>query len=340
MKTLYCGLDVSNKSIAICIVDERGEIVVEFESVTEGVKVERALRGYKLTKCVVEASPLAETVCEWVEAAGHEVDILDVRQAKVVTATKKKTDRLDARKLAQLCRTGWYVRVHRKSGAARCMRSFLTARMQLVKASNGAASAIRGILRAHGVVIPDGAGKKFEQNIRQALRGADKLLIGAIDPLLRMWKLLQAEERQMYKALSKTSFVKSAEVRRLMTVPGVGPATAAAFAATIDDPKRFPTGEQVASYLGLVPSVYQSGNVEVKGRITKHGDNLLRWLLVEASITLLTRTKGDFALKSWGLKLQQAKGFGKARVAVARKLACLLHHLWRTKQTFDVRQAA
>jgi transposase len=212
--------------------------------------------------------------------------------------------------------------------------------MQVVKAANGMSSTIRGLLRAHGIVVPAGDGKKFEQNIVQILKSADQMLRDAIEPLLLLLRVLKAEEQRMYKVLARKVAQQNPDIRRLMTVPGVGPATAAAFVATIDDPRRFPSGEQVASYLGLVPSLYQSGEVEIKGRITKHGDNLLRWLLVEASTTLLTRSQKQCPLKTWGLKLQETKGFGKARVAVARKLACLLHHLWSTGQTFDLKAAA
>jgi transposase len=336
----YCGLDVSNKSTAICVVNEVGVIEYECSVDTSAAGLKAGLRSFKGLKCVVEASPLAETICGWMEGLKHQIDILDVRQAKAVTATKKKTDRLDARKLAQVCRTGWYTRVHRKSGEARCIRSYLTARMQIVKSATGLLSAIRGLFRAHGIVVPAGDGKKFEAHVRQCLEGREQMLVDAIDPLLRSWKVLRAEERRMYKALDRKTARENPKIKRLMTVPGVGPATAAAFVATIDDPRRFPSGEQVASYIGLVPSIYQSGGIEIKGRITKQGDNLLRWLLVEASTTLLTRSRRKSALKDWGLKLQEAKGFGKARVAVARKLACLLHHLWSTEQTFDAGAAA
>lgn len=338
---LYCGLDISNKSTSICIVNEEGKLEHESSCETNAKGLKEALKKYKGVRCVVEASPLAETICLWVEAAGQEIDILDVRQAKAVTATKKKTDKLDARKLAHLSRTGWYTRVHRKSGEARSLRSYLTARMQLVKAATAMISTIRGLFRAHGIVVPTGDGKKFEANVCRLLEQAKQpMLSEAIKPLLEAWRLLDSQERQMYKDLNKKVAKNNPDVKRLMTVPGVGPATAAAFVATIDDPRRFPSGEQVASYLGLVPSVYQSGDVEIKGRITKHGDNLLRWLLVEASITLLTRSQQECALKTWGLKLKETKGFGKARVAVARKLTCLLHHLWVNKETFDLKLAA
>ena len=334
----YCGLDASLKSIVICVVDKQGQIVNEQVSEMSEESLRSRLKGFKRLECVVESSPLAEVICEWVEGMGHTINILDARQAKVITASKKKTDKLDARKLARLCQTGWYTVVHRKSGEARNMRSYLTARVQIVKAATSTAATIRGLLRAHGIIVPLGDGRKFERNVRKAIEGVDTLLVQAIEPLLFVWQQLETEARKMYKALSKL-VSKKTEVKRLLTVPGIGPATAAAFVATIDNPKRFPSGEQVASYLGLVPSVYQSGEVEIKGHITKHGDALLRWLLVEASTTLLTRSKKDCALKTWGLKLREAKGFGKAKIAVARKLACLLHHLWIKEQTFNAKAA-
>jgi len=121
--------------------------------------------------------------------------------------------------------------------------------------------------------------------------------------------------------------------------PGVGPAVATAFVATVDDPRRFRRGDQVAAYLGLVPGVHQSGEVELRSSITKEGDGLLRWLLVEAAHVLLTRTRKSCPLKRWGLRLQARKGAGKARVAVARKLAMILHRIWLTGEPFDWQQA-
>lgn len=132
----------------------------------------------------------------------------------------------------------------------------------------------------------------------------------------------------MYREL-KVVVEKRKPITTLTSIPGVGAATATAFVATIDTPDRFQNGEQIASYLGLVPRIYQSVETHYQGRITQEGDKLPRWLLVEAAHILLTRTKGEFALKQWGLKLQKTKGVGKARVAVARKLCCLMWELWR-----------
>ena len=160
----------------------------------------------------------------------------------------------------------------------------------------------------------------------------------AIRPLCKAWKVARAEAASLLKRLKKAA-VGDALCSRLMTAPGVGPLTAQAFVATIDDPSRFESGEQVASYIGLAPSVRQSGETEYRGRITKGGDSLLRWLLVEAAHVLLTRTKGWCRLKAWGVRLSAKRGYGKARVAVARKLAMLLHHLWLTGGQFEWSQS-
>lgn len=327
MNKLYCGLDVSDESTAICIMDAKGNIVHEAEVETELSAYCTALKNYKGVKCVVEASPLAETVCDWVEAVGGEIDILDPRKAKAVIKSKKKTDPLDAQKLAQLVRVGWYTKVHRKSGRSREIRTYLTARVQLVRTMNQLYSAIRGLLRAQGIRIKDGQAQ-FERRVLDALKERSETLQQAITPLLTTWKEMHAREVQMYRYFARKIVRKDPVVQLLQNEPGVGPMTAAAFVATIDDPTRFPSGEKVTSYLGLVPSVYQSGEVEIRGRITKQGDHLLRWLLVEAATTLLCRSKKDTPLQKWGLALKEKKGLGKAAVAVARKLAARLHYQW------------
>jgi transposase len=336
----YCGLDVSNKSTAICVIDEAGTILCELTVATEVGVIVKGLRGFGKVRCVIEASPLAESLATGVERAGHIVELLDTRQAKIITHSKKKTDKFDARKLAQLCRVGWYTTVHRKSGESRSLRTYLTARMEIVKSACALNACIRGLLRAHGIVLVKVREQSFDKAVKAALAGADQLVVKAIEPLLEHWAALHSEGERMYRELDRKIVRKDPRMKLLTTAPGIGPATAAAYVATIDDPQRFRSEDQVSSYLGLVPSVYQSGPVELKGRITKHGDFLLRWLLVESATTLLSRTKKDCPLKSWGLKLQETKGFGKARVAVARKLACLLLHMLKTGKAFDYKMAA
>ena len=331
----YCGIDLGTESTSVCVVTACGEVVKEKTVATNGAEIRKALKGFGKLHCVVEAAPLAEWLCVEVEKGRHSIDILDPRQAKAVTAGKKKTDKLDARKLAQLCRTGWYVRVHRKSGRAREMRSYLTARQQIVKMKVAATSTILGLFRAHGINVKRCEGAMFVMRVQAALKTAAPMLAEAIVPLLALWRQAREYEREMYKELGKKVKKEGNEFKLLMSVPSVGPATAAAFVATIDNPKRFPSSENVASYLGLTPSVYQSGKTEYRGRITKLGDKLLRWHLVEAAHNLLSRSRSVCRLRQWGLQLVEKKGYAKAKVAVARKLACLLYHLWLTGEEFN-----
>lgn len=336
----YCGIDLGCESTVFCVVDEVGTQVAEDAVKTDAELLKAAFSKYSPLHCIVEAAPLAEWLCAVVESCGHTIHVVDSRQAKAVTHSKKKTDKIDARKLAQLARTGWYNVVHRKSGKARELRSFMTGRNQLVKIAQQAAACVRGILRAHGIKLSSGGGGEFEKNVQAALANCSPALRQTLLPLLKMWKEAHAAERAMYRMIPKVTR-HLPEVELLQSVPGIGPATAAVFVATIDDPKRFTSAEKVASYLGLVPSIHQSGETEYRGRITRDGDWLLRWLLVEAANVLLSITKEDHhPLKEWGLRLQAAKGPGKARVAVARKLACLLYRVWRTGEPYRYMAAA
>lgn len=330
----YCGFDQGTKSISICIIKSDGKVVFETETPFEKRALRKHLSKYRSMRCVVEAGPLAEALSLMIEELGHRIDIIEARRAASVFKTKRKTDKLDARKLAMLARSGWYTKVHRKSSEARALRTYLTARMQLVKAAGGIAASIRGLLKANGLVLGKG---NFEEQVLLTLERCDSLVKQALLPMLEAFKLLEKQEKMLYRNLERKVVKRKPEIARLTSIHSVGPATAAAFVSTIDDPKRFKDAEQVTSYIGLVPSVYQSGETEVRGRITKDGDELLRWLLVESATVLLSRCQKKSALRDWGLKLQEKKGFGKARVAVARKLAQLMYTLWIRKEHFEPR---
>jgi len=330
----YCGIDLACKASAICPMDGTGAIVREEEIPTDADGFRIRLAGEEAMKCVVEASPLAEWVVQVLERLGHEAVIIDARRAKAVVCTKKKTDRVNARDLANMARTGWYTAVHRKSGAARELRTWLAARAGLVETANALNARIRGLLRAHGIKLGKVAEREFEMKVQAVVEAREPALAGALTPLLNLWRQ-SIDAAEVLRKEIKVRIRQDSVCRRLMSVPGVGPLTAAAYLATIDDPERFQRSDQVGAYLGLVPSVYQSGDIDYRGRITKEGDGLLRWLLVEAAHSLLSHTRRDCALKRWGERLQAQKGIGKARVAVARKLAVILHRLWITGETFD-----
>ena len=335
----YCGIDLGCKETALCVIDQNRKVVREVRLATCPEELAKALKGLKGVRCLIETAPLAEWCAKTLEVLGHNVSLVCARKAKqAMTSQKKKTDRRDAHALAELCRSGWYEPVHRKSEAARNMRSYLTARKQLVESGNAIASSMRGILRAHGIKLACATDEAdFSQRVKAAAAKLDKQVQSAILEMLRAFELLHSQQRRMYRDLDKATKLEG-PAKLLKTAHGVGAATAAAYVATIDDPQRFSDGEKVAAYLGLVPSVYQSGETEYRGRITKNGDKLLRWLLVEAANIILTRSKKDSELRRWGLRLAETKGYGKARVAVARRLCGILLRMWKDGEAYRSEQ--
>ena len=330
-----CGIDVATKSSSVCILDGRGRVVLEQAVTTDEGGLASVLSGRRRMRCVLEAGALAEWISRLIEQIGHEAVVIDARKAKGVIRTKKKTDRLDARNLARMGKTGWYTAVHRKSVEARGTRTFLQARQGLVETVLAQGSRIRGLLRTHGIKLGQVRESQFASEVKRLACEKSRDLWEMLEPLVEVRRQALRASEQMRRRMIRQAAVEGSVARRLMTVPGVGPITATAYMATIDDPKRFRSSEKVAAYLGLVPSVAQSGELEVHGHITKEGDGLLRSYLVEAAHVLLTRKRGSCRLKKWGLKLAKKKGHGKARVAVARKIAVLLHRLWITGETYQ-----
>ena len=330
----YCGIDLASKASAVCIIDEQGRTVAEFEVATDEDGFRTRFSPLEPMRCVVEASPLAEWVAQLVEGMGHEIVVIDPRKAKAVICTKKKTDRLDAQKLAQIARTGWYSEVHRKSERARLMRTMLKARSGLMEVVSAQRSRVSGLLRAHGIRVIGAKGDAFASRVMKIVGERAPELGPIVQPLLGLWSQARSEAAAMRKQIEALAAADPV-CQLLMTIPGVGPIVATAYVATIDDPHRFEASEQVSDYVGLVPSVYQSGEVDYRGRITKEGDAMLRWLLVEAASVLLTRVKRSCPLQRWGRRLMERKGMAKARVAVARKLSALLHRMWVRGEVFD-----
>lgn len=329
----HCGIDLSVKSSSVCITDVSGRVVTETVVTTDERGLGSVLRGRKRLRCLLEASPLAEWVAQVVEGLGHEAVVIDTRKATGVIRTKKKTDRLDARNLAKMSRTGWYSAVHRKSEAARQARTFLQARHGLVETAQRQGARIRGLLRAHGIRLGAVPESGYAAAVKRLTMEKVPQLWPVLEALLKVRGLAMEAAAQMKRELETAS--RQDPLRsRLMTVSGVGPLTATAYVATIDDPRRFRRADQVAAYLGLVPSVNQSGELDRHGHITRDGDKLLRSYLFEAAHALLTRKRRNSSIHRWGLKLASKKGYGKAKVAVARKLAVLLHHLWISGETY------
>jgi transposase len=256
------------------------------------------------------------------------------RHAKgVLSARVNKSDPHDAEGLAQMARTGWFKAVRIKQEATHLDRARLKIREQLIASRLAMAGQLRGLLKLFGLRL----GKVTTPNKRRerlvALFVQKPELEPVLAPLIESLEALELQIARSSKALAAQAAADPVATR-LMSVPGVGPITALVFKNSIEDPGRFARGEDAGAFAGLAPRRNQSGERDHKGRISKAGDPMLRSALYEAANNLLVRVKRPCALQSWGKALAETKGPKRARVAVARKLAILLHQLWRSETEF------
>src|SRR5690606_9280887 len=238
----------------------------------------------------------------------------------------------DARGLAQIIRTGWYRQVHVKSAPSRMARSLLVARRTVLCKLRDMENAVRAVLRESGRKVGSPGRKRFSARVRE-LAEADPTLTDITEPLLAIIATMYRELERLTRRVLESVRVEPI-CRQLMTIPGVGPLTALAFRATVDQPERFRRSRDVGAHLGLTPRRYQSGETDIQGRVSRCGDELARTLLYEAAHTLLTRCKKWSALKAWGMNIAKRRGMAKARVAVACKLAVIMHRMWSDQSEF------
>jgi len=340
----FAALDVSQESTAICVVDEAGRIVAEKKIPTCPDRIESWLteNAPDLDRVGMETGPLAVWLWNELREKGLPIVCMDARHASAALKVRaNKTDRNDAVGLAQIVRTGWFKQVTIKSRISYELRSLLAAREVLVRSRVKIENEIRGLLRTFGVLFGKAEGG-FARRANQILTGeldASPMMREVIDSLAKarcaLLDRIKDLDRQVLAAAKS-----DATVRLFMTAPGIGPITALSVASAFDDVGRFKRSSSAGAYLGLTPRRYESGEVSRNGRISKHGNKMTRKHLYEAATTLLTRTTAFSTLKAWGLKLAKAVGFKKARVAVARKLAVILHAMWKTNTPFRWNAAA
>ena len=326
---VYAGLDVSLETTSICVVDSTGATVWRGSCPTDPAAIAGALRRHapKAKLIGLETGQLSNWLTRTLCELGLPVVCLDARHAKAALKLQvNKTDANDAWGLAQIVRTGWFREVAVKSMDAQALRMLLVARTHLISQRQATANVIRGLMKTFGLVIARGASGLFAPRVREAAAGNGTLL-AIVEPLLAAWQALREQiavfDRQILSR-AKTDAV----IRRLMTIPGVGAIVALSYTAAIDDPARFRRSSSVGVYAGLTPRRYQSGEIEVSGHISRCGDSLLRSHLFEAANVILARYSKASALKSWGLALAKHIGKRRAKVAVARKLAVIMHRIW------------
>ena len=243
---------------------------------------------------------------------------IDARHAKAVLKMQiNKSDRNDAIGIARIMQTGWFKEVHVKDIDSHSVRALLASRALLVKIKRDLENHVRGLLKNLGLVIGRAKFNVFAVRAEELIEGRPEL-IAAIRPLLEARNAVG--EQVSLKPDGKVMKLarQDAQVRRFMTAPGVGPITALAFKATIDDPARFARSRSVGAYVGLTSRRHASGEVDWTGRISKCGDAMLRSYLFEAAGVLMTRVPKWSAVKAWGVRLAKRNGLRKAKVAVAQ----------------------
>ena len=326
---LYVGLDISQFETAVCIVDHAGQVVLERKAATEPETILAVLSEHHqdVERIGIEACPLSEWLFQELSAAGWPVVCLEVRRLKATLAGAiNKTDRNDARGIAHVVRIGWFRSVHVKSRRSQELRFLLSARKSTLGRIQDAENELRGMLKTFGFRIGPTTRRSFAARVRELL-DEQAALRAIAEPLLAVRAVLLKEHQRLHKMVLQT--VRTDDVcRRFMTVPEVGPIAALSFKTAIDAPARFRRSRTVGAYLGMTPRRYQSGEVDRSGRISKIGDPAVRAVLFEAASALLTRVTRWCSLKAWGMRIARRSGAKTAKVAVARKLAVILHRMW------------
>lgn len=333
---IYAGLDVSDKSTHVCVVDGAGAITWRGVCATDPEVLARTLARHArgLERAVLETGALSAFLYHGLVERGVPVSCICARHAKGVLSTRvNKSDPHDAEGLAQLARTGWFKTVRIKQEATHLDRAHLKIREQLIKSRRAMSNQLRGLLKLFGLRLGKVTTPAKRAERLATLFAQKPELKPILLPLIESLDAIEVQIKRSTKLLA-ASAAADPVATRLMSVPGVGPVVALTYKSSIEDPERFARGEDAGAFAGLVPRRTQSGERDHKGRISKAGDPMLRSALYEAANNLLAKVKRPSALQTWGKRIAQAKGPKRARVAVARKLAILLHRLWLSETDF------
>ena len=335
------GIDVSLESSSVCVVDAKGQVLREAKIASEPEALVGWFNqlGVELARIGLEAGPLSQWLYAGMRDAGLAAELLETRHVRdAFKAMPVKTDRKDARGIAQLMRLGWFRPVHCKSLPAQETRALLTARKLVQSKHHDTEMSLRGILRGFGLKVGKTSQRTFASRVRELVAGHPTLQLVA-EALLAARAALGEQLSKLEKRVRMLAR-SDQQVRRLMSTPGVGVIVALTYAAAIDEPTRFRSSKAVGAHFGLTPKKYQSGETDVTGRISKIGDASVRTALYEAANVILTRPVKGSSLKSWAMRLAARAGMRKAKVALARKLAVVLHRMLVDGTTFSAERAA
>lgn len=335
----YVGIDLHKRESQVCVISPDGE------PVEKRIKTDRARFAEVLpalaprgSRVLLEASTESAWAAPHLRELGYEVIVGDPNFAPMYgTSSSKqrriKTDRRDARVLADACRSGTYRIAHEASETTRARRNLLTTRDQLVAMRTKSIVTARALLRQHGLTLPRGSAETFAARVRAI--AMPRPAMAAVTPLLTMIDVAAVQISELDEQIGAIA-EGDPKIRALMSVPGIGIVTAVAFAAAIEDPKRFRNAHKVSAYLGLVPGEDSSGDGRRRTSITKTGSSHVRWLLVQAALCIMrTGASRAPALHAWSKQVAERRGSKVARVALARRLSGILFAMMRDQKGFD-----
>ena len=326
---LYVALDVSLETSVLCVMDAEGTIILERKCVTDAGAIAAVLAGLPCIpeRIGLEAGPLSEWLVRGLADAGYGAILMETRQVRAALSSMiAKTDRNDARGMAQLLRMGWFRPVHLKTMDAREQRVLLAARSTLVQRLRDIENSIRGLLRGFGLRAPQRLRARWATVVREML-GGNPELAAIIQPLLDACAALR-DQLAILEKRTRDAAKNDPACRRLMTMPGVGAIIALTFRAAVDQPERFTSSKAIGPCFGLTPRRYQSGETDRTGAISRTGDATVRVALFEAAHVMMTRVTKWSALKAWAVAVAKRRGVKRAKVALARKIGVILHRMW------------
>lgn len=334
--TSYAGLDVSQQATQICVLSADGEVLFEGKCTTQPEAIAQTLkrRAPDLKRAVLETGSMSGWLTEGLQGAGIPAICTCARQAHGVLKNKPhKSDRNDALMLARMAHANLLTPVYSRSTDARQHKALVIIRGRLVSTRVAMTNAIRGHLKPFGIKLGHVKASAFDQRVRELTQDLPVLALSLETLLAIRAKLSEQIAKLDHQLLALAK--QDPACRRLMTIPSVGALAAITYTSVIDDPHRFSRSSQIANYIGLTPRRYQSGETDYHGRISKTGDTTLRHLLYECANNMIAILKRDCALKRWAVQLQERAGAKKARTALARKLAILMHKLWLKGEAFN-----
>jgi transposase len=332
----YAGIDVSLECSSVCVVDASGKIARETKVASEPEALIAWFRtlGFDLARIGLEAGPLSQWLCAAMKKVGLAVELLETRHVSdAFKAMPVKSDRNDARNIAQLMRLGWFRPVHCKSMSAQETRAMLTARKLIQAKLQDVENSLRGILRGFGLKVGKTTKRSFAARIGELVAG-HPVLEEIAAATLAVHAVLLREFNGLEKRV-RTMSLLDAKAKLLMSTPAVGPIISLTYASAIDDPSRFASSKRAGPLFGLTPKKHQSGETDYSGRISKNGDASVREALYEAAHIILTKPiKGCAQLKSWAMRIARRAGMSKAKVALARKLAVIMLRMLKDNVPF------